>query len=236
MKKLANFVSTFDRYQDAMAEIIELRKLPGVKDISFLNAHACNLAENSEKFHKAICNSSLLLRDGIGVKILLMTFNILPGYNSNGTDLIPLLIEEFKNHKIMFIGASEKVVTAAAHKYEENGFKIAATMHGFASYDVMLEGILTHKPSLLILGMGMPKQELFSDYLKKKYSGDIVVVNGGAVFDFVTKKVNRAPLFIQQLGLEWFYRLAKEPKRLFRRYAIGIPIFFIRLIVARIKD
>ena len=90
----------------------------------------------------------------------------------------------------------------------------------------MFEFIEAHQPEILILGMGMPKQEYFSAFLQHNYEKPLVVVNGGAIFDFIANRFTRAPSIFRKLNLEWLYRLMNEPIRLFNRYAIGIPKFF----------
>ena len=78
--------------------------------------------------------------------------------------------------------------------------------------------------NLVWIGLSTPKQEVFamelSKYIKVNY-----IITVGAVFDFFTNNLQRAPLWIQKIGLEWLYRLCKEPKRLFKRYAEIVPMF-----------
>ena len=79
--------------------------------------------------------------------------------------------------------------------------------------------------------MGMPRQENLGIKIKKHFvnhSG--LIINGGGVVDFISKRKRRAPLFIRRIGMEWLFRLIIEPKRLFNLYVIVIPIFFFRIL------
>ncbi|GMN14968.1 WecB/TagA/CpsF family glycosyltransferase [Altererythrobacter sp. MTPC7] len=77
------------------------------------------------------------------------------------------------------------------------------------------------RPSLVILGMGMPKQELLAERLLKDPAFSrtgMVVVNGSAIIDFMSGEVQRAPEWMRRAKVEWAYRLAREPRRLLPRY------------------
>lgn len=89
--------------------------------------------------------------------------------------------------------------------------------------------INSKKPNILILGMGMPAQEKWlMDNLCRLETN--VVLTGGAVFDYISGYSIMTPDFFYKLKLEWFYRLMLEPRRLFMRYVIGNPLFFMRVI------
>jgi N-acetylglucosaminyldiphosphoundecaprenol N-acetyl-beta-D-mannosaminyltransferase len=77
--------------------------------------------------------------------------------------------------------------------------------------------------------MGMPKQEQLARALREQ-GGAQLIVCGGAILDFLAGKVSRAPAFMQSAGVEWLYRLAKEPRRLFKRYVVGNPAFLLKLL------
>ena len=74
----------------------------------------------------------------------------------------------------------------------------------------------------------MPKQKLLAEMLAKRLEGPILIVNGGAILDFMAGRFQRAPTLLRRLGLEWSYRLWLEPRRLWRRYVIGNAVFMAR--------
>jgi N-acetylglucosaminyldiphosphoundecaprenol N-acetyl-beta-D-mannosaminyltransferase len=78
--------------------------------------------------------------------------------------------------------------------------------------------------NIVWIGLSTPKQEVFAATLSKYCQVDYIITVG-AVFDFFTGNLKHAPLWIRNLGLEWFYRLLKEPRRLFLRYVEVVPMF-----------
>jgi len=235
MRNLAEKIQAFDEQSDVISYINRLFSFEGIKVISFLNAHACNLSAKSPCFYNALDNSDLLLRDGIGAKILLSSFGLKAGINTNGTDLIPKIIESNPNATYAFIGTQEPYISTAYQNYKEAGFKIIFYADGFQDFECYLRKVELEKPDIIVLGMGMPRQEAFSLFLKDNYQGSLSVINGGAIFDFMAGRFSRAPKFFRMLNIEWFYRLLAEPVRLFKRYVIGIPVFFVRLMYAKCK-
>ena len=94
---------------------------------------------------------------------------------------------------------------------------------------------IPYEKFLIVLGMGMPKQERLALKIKDMLSdNDVLIVNGGAIIDRISGVVERAPSWMAENGLEWLYRLCKEPGRLFRRYVIGNPMFLLRVFISSI--
>jgi exopolysaccharide biosynthesis WecB/TagA/CpsF family protein len=85
------------------------------------------------------------------------------------------------------------------------------------------------KPDLIVLGMGMPKQEKIAALIRDSRIPTLVVC-GGAIIDFMGNKIKRAPLWVRKFGCEWVYRLVLEPKRLYKRYVLGNPAFIFRML------
>ncbi|CCD00703.1 putative Glycosyl transferase, WecB/TagA/CpsF family (fragment) (plasmid) [Azospirillum baldaniorum] len=67
----------------------------------------------------------------------------------------------------------------------------------------------------------MPRQEEVAVQLKRALDHKVLIVNGGAIIDFLAGRFTRAPAAVQRIGLEWAFRLVQEPRRLFRRYCVG---------------
>jgi N-acetylglucosaminyldiphosphoundecaprenol N-acetyl-beta-D-mannosaminyltransferase len=84
-------------------------------------------------------------------------------------------------------------------------------------------------PDIVWVGLGAPKQEIWMSDVHNKLSNSLLI-GVGAAFNFHSGLVKRAPLFMQQCGLEWLYRLLQEPKRLFKRYLTTNILFFYFLI------
>jgi N-acetylglucosaminyldiphosphoundecaprenol N-acetyl-beta-D-mannosaminyltransferase len=84
-------------------------------------------------------------------------------------------------------------------------------------------------PDIIWIGLGAPKQERWMAEHRDRLDAAILI-GVGAAFDFHTNRLDRAPLWMQRSGLEWSFRLAKEPRRLWRRYVLGIPRFCIGML------
>jgi len=90
------------------------------------------------------------------------------------------------------------------------------------------------KPDILFVGLGSPKQDVFSyNFLKEEYIKPLVVIPVGAAFDFIAGVKRMAPVWVQDIGFEWLFRLIKEPIRLWKRYLFSIPAFIILILVQK---
>ncbi len=93
----------------------------------------------------------------------------------------------------------------------------------------MVEAVSAAAPDILFVGLPGPRAEVWIHRHYKK-CGVPVSINVGASFDFVSGNVKRAPGIFQKTGMEWFYRLVSQPKKLWRRYVLGNPVFLARLV------
>jgi exopolysaccharide biosynthesis WecB/TagA/CpsF family protein len=100
--------------------------------------------------------------------------------------------------------------------------------HGFLPTPEYVRLAAGHRPSLIVLGMGMPRQEEVARELRAALDHPCLIVCGGAIIDFLAGRTPRAPRWMRAVGAEWLYRLALEPRRLFRRYVVGNPLFIAR--------
>jgi N-acetylglucosaminyldiphosphoundecaprenol N-acetyl-beta-D-mannosaminyltransferase len=198
--------------------------------LAFVNAHAMNEVAQSLEFFNAIMSADLVLRDGIGMAILLRLLNQPPGLNLNGTDLIPKIIARCAGECIALFGTEDPYLARAQEAVVSRiapGSEVIAA-HGFLPSGAYVRLATEHRPSLIVLGMGMPRQEEVAALLRGVLEHPCTIVCGGAIIDFLGNKTSRAPLWMRRSGLEWLYRLALEPRRLFRRYVIGNPLFLLR--------
>jgi N-acetylglucosaminyldiphosphoundecaprenol N-acetyl-beta-D-mannosaminyltransferase len=196
--------------------------------VSFVNAHAVNLACKNREFFCALQSADILLRDGLGARLLMGAVGRDAGLNMNGTDFIPALLMANRSLPIALYGSSSQVAADAAEYLTRHGAVRVTHSDGFRSSDDYLSQLKIERPRILILGMGMPKQELLAEMLAKQLEGPILIVNGGAILDFMAGRFERAPTLLRRLGLEWSYRLWLEPRRLWRRYVIGNAVFMAR--------
>lgn len=207
--------------------------LGSVRTLGFVNAHAMNIAAESGRFAFDLAGCDWLLRDGSGMKILTRKLNVSAGLNMNGTDLIPEIILAYKDKRVALWGTRSPNLEAAATNVElRYGVDVVSVLDGFAAPQHYLDEFIRSKPDLVILAMGMPKQESIAAMLRQSgVEKGCLVVCGGAILDFLSGAITRAPRVYRMLGVEWLYRLFREPKRLFHRYVVGNPLFIWRMLV-----
>lgn len=132
-----------------------------------------------------------------------------------------------------FLGAKHEVIVQVVSNIRSlyPNLKIAGYHHGYFKNDnEIIELLNFNNPDILWVGLGRPKQEKYA-ILFKEYTNVGLIKTCGGLFDFLSGKNKRAPLWMHNLGLEWLFRLYLEPKRLFKRYFItnihSLSIFFL---------
>ena len=144
-----------------------------------------------------------------------------------------LTVNNEKCLRVMFMGSSEKVLGLIRQRAAVDYPNLEVVTYSppykaeFSEEDdrAIVKAINDAKPDLLWIGMTAPKQEKWTWRHWQELDIDCHVGTIGAVFDFYAGTAKRAPLWWQQHGLEWLYRLIKEPKRMWKRYVIGNPLF-----------
>lgn len=230
---LMNRIHIIDDEAAEQALLDELTRPPRPFILSFLNAHAVNLGWNRPGMLEGLLHSDLVLRDGIGVKLGLQAFQRPYGLNMNGTDFIPKLARAYEGRRVALFGTRSPWLDNARRTLEAWGLSIVACHDGFHPPETYLRLAAETKPELIIMAMGMPKQEEVSVKLREVLTHPVLIVNGGAILDYMGGKVPRAPVVMRQVGMEWLFRLAVEPRRLFSRYVLGIPIYFAHVAEVR---
>lgn len=206
--------------------------------LAFVNAHAMNLAAESEPFYHSLSSADVVVRDGIGVKLLMQLLNQIPGQNLNGTDLIPRLLQRANGLPIALFGTQDPWLDNAAQAVGESLAPDSplVTANGFLRLHDYIHLAAQHRPRLIVLGMGMPKQEEVAIALRAALGSPCLIVCGGAIIDFLGGKVPRAPEWMRRNGLEWVFRLGREPRRLWARYVHGNPKFLKRALVMALRS
>ncbi len=199
--------------------------------VSFLNAHAVNLACKDETFHEQMMASDILVRDGVGVKVAMQCLGREPGLNMCGTDLIPAILRHLPGRSLALYGTREPWLSAAAGIFL-SGNPVCDRSDGFQPDHHYIERATRSGADIILLGMGMPKQERVAIAATGGHPRrPAVIINGGAVLDFVANRFRRAPAWMRSHGLEWLYRLTREPGRMFSRYLTGGLRFAIHVLV-----
>ncbi len=203
-----------------------LDNLTQTRRILFLNAHGINIAVENPGFRQALLSSDHLLRDGIGLEIGLKLLGLQPTENLNGTDLIPEILDRYRSKRIAVWGSSDAAIEKLRERLEsENHPNIVSMHHGFDDDDFYIREYQTTRPDIVVLCMGMPRQELLASKLNLSGHGCLIICGGGWA-NFYSGHTKRAPLLIRKAKLEWIHRLMREPLRLSKRYTIGIVKYF----------
>ena len=224
-----------DDHQDEQGLIDALSRPERSTVLGFVNAHAMNLVAANADYYASLSAADVLLRDGSGMAILLRRLGLAPGLNMNGTDFIPKILAAYKGRRVAFWGTEQTYLISAVQRSEAlYAVNVVSAHHGFSEVEAYVQLAREFQPELIVLGMGMPKQEAVAARLAA--SGvPCLIVCGGAILDFLGGKVSRAPQWMRRLGCEWVFRLISEPRRLFTRYVVGNPMFLLRTLVFREK-
>ena len=216
----------------------ELSSLPdGKLLINTINAHSYNTALKDSLFAEALTKGDVLIPDGASVVMAgrWLKAKSQPVERIAGWDLFVHEMDRLnrKGGTCFFMGSSEKVLELIRKRAAVDYPNIKVETYSppykpeFSEEDNkgIIEAINKANPDLLWIGMTAPKQEKWTYTHWKELDIHCHVGTIGAVFDFFAGTVERAPLWWQEHGLEWLYRLLKEPKRMWRRYIIGNTLF-----------
>ncbi len=204
--------------------------------ISNVNAHALNLAFKDPEFLRILNSAHVCFCDGFGVKLLAALFR--RGTLHDRTTM-PGFVEEVaarlhsEGKRMFLLGDEPGVADAYARKLEARwpGL-VAGTHHGFILRDGVAEAealrrIREANASVVCVGMGMPLQEKWI-VRHMNHLPPARYLPVGAHYAWSTQSRKRGPAWATDNGLEWFFRLLYEPRRVWRRYLVGLPEVTIR--------
>ncbi|MCE9793826.1 WecB/TagA/CpsF family glycosyltransferase [Shewanella indica] len=188
------------------------------------------VAINAEKVVSALEDSSTMhllqsatLRYADGASIVLaMRRKSLVSIRIPGCDLWRELLTSSANHKVpvYVVGATDTVNRDTVSKLHSMGVNVVGSHNGFFSdFQFVINDIIEAKPRIISVAMGSPFQELFIQKCRESYP-DAFYMGVGGTYDVFVGNVKRAPVIFQKLNLEWFYRLIKQPSRIFRQRKI----------------
>jgi N-acetylglucosaminyldiphosphoundecaprenol N-acetyl-beta-D-mannosaminyltransferase len=211
--------------------------------VAHANVHSFNLSMQLPWFYEFLQSSEIVNCDGVGIlkAIGYMGLDLPLDYRSSYTLLMPKILENCnKNRFSMFLlGAKPEYLEVALErlrvKYPNASF---SGYHGYFDKEdlkanqVVIEQINQVKPNILLVGMGMPIQE----HWVKKHGSSLqinTIMLAGATIDRIAGVIPDCPDVIANMGLEWLYRLCREPKRLAARYLLGNPAFALHIALAK---
>lgn len=208
----------------------------------FVHAHALNLARFNRDYANVLAGADALLPDGIGIRMAANLLGVALRHNINGTDLFPIMCREAaqKGIPIALIGGAPGVAEKCAQCIKEanRGLQVPVVVPGFFKDDddarAAANRVRELGRSLVLVGMGSPRQEQWSWRFLRDVRGATVLTVGG-LFDFYSGRIPRAPIFLREAGLEWVYRMIQEPRRLAKRYLVGNPLFIALALEQRFR-
>jgi len=205
--------------------------------VMYVNAHVVNQSHTTPGLRDALARADLVYCDGYGVRLAARALHLAVPHRMTGADWIWGLAGLCQQHgqSIYLLGSEPPIAREAAARLQRwyPELRIAGAHHGYFEIDSphnlrVIEDIVDRAPDIVLVGMGTPKQELWADRYAAELGG-AVVWSVGALFDYVSGRTSRAPHVLADHGLEWIFRLAIEPHRMWRRYLIGNPAFLSRV-------
>lgn len=223
------------------------------KAASFIETKGCNMiitpnseivmiARENQELMNTIEIADMVVPDGIGLVMASKIIKKPLKERVTGIDLMENILKYCNKNKksIYLLGAKPGIATAAAENIQKKypDLKVSGTYHGyFKGHHVgmpdheeelkVIEEINSQKPDVLFVAFGAPKQELWMNYYKDRIDTRLMMGVGGSL-DVYSGTIKRAPKIYQKLGLEWFYRLIKEPWR-YKRMA-SLPLFVLEVL------
>jgi N-acetylglucosaminyldiphosphoundecaprenol N-acetyl-beta-D-mannosaminyltransferase len=205
-----------------------------------VNASKLTLATDDPELRRVLARADLVTADGMSVVWGARLLGARLPDRVTGIDTMQAIVARAaeRGWSIFFLGATERSIEYAVAKLrgEHPTLRIAGYHHGYIrgrEVDVVDE-IRAARPDVLFVGMGSPAQERFLDEHLDRLGVPFSLGVGGS-FDHVAGHVRRAPVWMQRVGLEWFDRLAREPRRLWRRYLFGNARFAMMLVRERVR-
>jgi N-acetylglucosaminyldiphosphoundecaprenol N-acetyl-beta-D-mannosaminyltransferase len=202
------------------------------RTVFYANSHAVTLAESNSEFASAMNEADVVFCDGFGAYLASRVLGEPIPERFTWPDWIePLGVSCRDNGASMFfLGAREGIAEAAAKKMEAAvpGLRVHSHHGHFPKDDASSRRIIDivnrSGAQVLLVGFGMPLQELWIRKYRRELAPSVVFANG-ATFDYVAGHIARGPAWLTRHGFEWLTRLVVEPRRLWRRYLIGLPEF-----------
>ena len=212
--------------------------------INTLNGHSYNLAKQDSVFREALRASDVLLPDGVSVVFGARFLKGLKIQKIAGFDLFLYLMGQLNRiaGSCFFLGAGIPTLEGIGKRIEKEypnvrfGFFSPPYKAAFSKEEnwMMREEVNKFKPDVLFVGMTAPKQEKWV-YENKDQIDAKIICSIGAVFDFYAGITERPTQWMIDMKMEWLGRLFKEPRRMWRRYFLSTPIFFLDLFLQKFR-
>ncbi len=215
------------------------------KRINHVGVNASKIVDmqNDKILYNSVLSCNMISADGMSVIWASKILGKSIPERVTGIDMMQNLIElaHKKGYKCYLFGTKEHIVEELVkiykQKYSDN--LIAGYRNGYYREEEEEEEIAKEigksGADLLFVAMTSPKKEIFLDKYSKHLASIKFTMGVGGSFDVLSGNIKRSPIFLQKCGLEWFYRLIQEPKRMWKRYTIDSIKFMILILKEKIK-
>lgn len=222
--------------QEALADLDKRLRYKEKTEVFFINADCINKIFIDKEYYRILLGTALLYPDGSGINLAARMLGKSLKENLNGTDLLPQLckLAVAGGYKMYLLGAAKGIAEAAQERLIESfpGLQIVGAAHGFFDWqseaDRVIKRINDSAADILLVAFGAPLQEKFICKYRDRINASLLMGVGG-LFDFYSGQMPRAPLWMRETGIEWVYRLYQEPRRMWKRYVLGNPLFLYRI-------
>ena len=208
-----------------------------------VNAGKIVLMQNNKELRRSVIDADLINADGQSVVWAAQLLGKNIPERVSGIDLMEKLvsISHENKYKCYFLGATEEVVSKVVDIYRDQYSEdiIAGYRNGYFDKDQELQiskEIAASGANILFVAITSPKKEIFLNTYKEELQEVNFIMGVGGSFDVISGKVRRAPLWMQNSGLEWFFRVLQEPKRMWKRYLVGNTKFIFLVLKSLIKE
>ena len=226
---------------DAVGRLARAMAASEPSTVFFVNTHAARLATDRPGYRRTLARADLLLVDGMGIRIAAGLRGHRLRANLVGTDLVPALLRAGGTHErscFLFGGTEAINARAAAHLARiAPDWRIAGRQHGYLEADAhaaLVETINASGATLLLVGLGNPLQEQWLDRHADRLRTPLRLAVGG-LFHHWAGDLDRAPAWVRRAGFEWLQLCVQQPRRT-ARYAVDIPLFLVRALLATPAD
>lgn len=226
-------------------ELAQLIAADAHAEVLHVNVHCLNLAADNPWLRDYLNQAEIVFCDGAGIMLGARILGQHIPERITYADWMWQLAEfaAARDYSFYFLGAKPGIAQTAADRMIARfpELKIAGVRDGYFNKDnghpdneAVLADINAVRPNILVVGMGMPMQERWLLDNWSRIDANIALT-GGAVFDYISGDLKRAPAWMTDNGLEWLGRLLIEPRRLWQRYVVGNPVFLARIIRRRLQ-
>jgi N-acetylglucosaminyldiphosphoundecaprenol N-acetyl-beta-D-mannosaminyltransferase len=202
------------------------------------NAHCVTLSQSEPWMRGLFAEADIAFCDGAGVQVATKLLRGFTPHRTTPPEWIGSVLEQLgPKARVFWLGGEPDVAQRAAAAFEarydvvtvgiQHGYFDASA--GSAESRAIVARINASRPTILLVNMGMPRQErwLWDNW---QALSPAVAITAGALVDHAAGRVSRPPRWVANLGVEWLVRLVREPRRLWRRYLLGLPVFGLHLL------